>query len=178
MLGCSLISNSLWPHGSSLPGFSVHGILQARILEWVAISYSKGSSQPRDQTYVCCISCTGRWVLYPQHHMGSQFSILCVRKSMLFRTESCQRGKPLSHSLISGHTGRVPSPMRRHCWRAPGKSCGFELCSRRGKAGIEPVTIFHFIPLSPVWQNVSRQELGEVAGEELDLLAEGVKWAR
>ena len=98
-----------------------------------------------------------------------------VRKSMLFRTESCQRGKPLSHSLISGHTGRVPSPLRRHCWRAPGKSCGFELCSRRGRAVIEPVTVFHFLPLSPVWQNVSRQELGEVAGEELDLLAEGVK---
>ena len=68
--------HSLWPHGSSLPGFSVRGILQARILEWVAISYSKGSSQPRDQTYVCCTSCTGRWVLYHQHHMGSQFSTL------------------------------------------------------------------------------------------------------
>jgi len=34
----------------SLPGSSVHGILQARILEWVAISFSRGSSQPRDQT--------------------------------------------------------------------------------------------------------------------------------
>ena len=33
-----------------LPGSSVHGILQARILEWVAVSYSKGSSQPRDRT--------------------------------------------------------------------------------------------------------------------------------
>ena len=36
----------------SLPGFSVHGILQARILEWVTISFSRGSSQPRDQTWV------------------------------------------------------------------------------------------------------------------------------
>ena len=34
----------------SLPGSSVHGLLQARILEWVAISFSRGSSQPRDQT--------------------------------------------------------------------------------------------------------------------------------
>ena len=32
----------------SLPGFSVHGIFQARILEWVAIPFSRGSSQPRD----------------------------------------------------------------------------------------------------------------------------------
>ena len=34
------------------PGSSVHGILQARVLEWVAISFSSGSSQPRDQTQV------------------------------------------------------------------------------------------------------------------------------
>ena len=34
------------------PGSSVHGILQARILEWVAISFSRGSPQPRDQTQV------------------------------------------------------------------------------------------------------------------------------
>ena len=40
----------------SLPGSSVHGILQARILEWVAIPSSRGSSQPRDQTQVSCIA--------------------------------------------------------------------------------------------------------------------------
>ena len=39
----------------SPPGSSVHGILQARILEWAAISSSKGSSRPRDQTHVSCI---------------------------------------------------------------------------------------------------------------------------
>ena len=40
------------PMDCSLPGSSVHGILQARILEWVAISFSRGSSQPRDWTLV------------------------------------------------------------------------------------------------------------------------------
>ena len=40
----------------SPPGSSVHGILQARILEWVAISSSSGSSQLRDQTHVSCIA--------------------------------------------------------------------------------------------------------------------------
>ena len=40
-------------------GFSVHGILQARILEWVAISYSRRASKPRNQTQVSCI--TGRF---------------------------------------------------------------------------------------------------------------------
>ena len=39
----------------SLPGFSVHGILQARTLGWVAISFSKGSSRPRDRTWVSLI---------------------------------------------------------------------------------------------------------------------------
>ena len=47
------------PRDCSLPGFSVHGISQARILEWVAISFSKGASQPRDQTHISCI---GRWI--------------------------------------------------------------------------------------------------------------------
>ena len=40
------------PIDCSLPGSSVHGIFQARILEWIAISFSRGSSQPRDQTRV------------------------------------------------------------------------------------------------------------------------------
>ena len=35
-----------------LPGFSIHGIFQVRVLEWVAISFSRGSSQPRDRTWV------------------------------------------------------------------------------------------------------------------------------
>ena len=38
----------------SSPGISVHGILQARILEWIAIPFSRGTSQPRDQTLVFC----------------------------------------------------------------------------------------------------------------------------
>ena len=44
------------PVDCSPPGSSVHGILQARILEWVAISFSRGSSQPKDSTWVSCIA--------------------------------------------------------------------------------------------------------------------------
>ena len=43
------------------PGSSVHGISQARVLAWVAISFSRASSQSRDWTYICCI---GRQILY------------------------------------------------------------------------------------------------------------------
>ena len=45
-------------------GSSVHGIFQARILEWVAIAYSRGTSWPRDQTCISCVSYIGRQILY------------------------------------------------------------------------------------------------------------------
>ena len=46
----------------SPPGSSVHGLLQARILEWVIMLSSRRSSQPRDQTCIFCVSCIGRWI--------------------------------------------------------------------------------------------------------------------
>ena len=52
------------PVGYCLLGSSVHGIVQARIPEWVAISSSRGSSLPWDQTCVSHISCIGRWIVY------------------------------------------------------------------------------------------------------------------
>ena len=58
---CLTLCNSL--KYCSLPGSAVHGILQARILEWVSISFSRGSFWPEDWTHVSCISCIGRWVL-------------------------------------------------------------------------------------------------------------------
>ena len=65
MLKHLVVSDSLQPLDCSLPGSSVHGISQARILEWVAISSSKGSSHPRDRTHVSYIFCTDSQVLYP-----------------------------------------------------------------------------------------------------------------
>ena len=55
------------PMDTSPPGSSVHEIFPERILERVAISFSRGSSRPRDRTCISCISCiscTGRWILY------------------------------------------------------------------------------------------------------------------
>ena len=56
----------------NLTGFSVHGISQARILEWVAISFSRASSRPRDGI---CISYIGRWILY---HWATREAQVCV----------------------------------------------------------------------------------------------------
>ena len=59
------------PMDCSPPGSSVHGILPARLLEWVAMPSSRGSSWPRDWTCVSYSSCIGRWVLSHSHHLGS-----------------------------------------------------------------------------------------------------------
>ena len=62
---CGLVTKSCLtlcnPMDCNLPGFSVHGILQSRILQWVAISFSRGPFWPRDGTQVSCI---GRRILY------------------------------------------------------------------------------------------------------------------
>ena len=52
------------------PGSSVHGISQVRILEQVAISFSRGSFWPKDQTHISCVSCIGKWSLYHKLHLG------------------------------------------------------------------------------------------------------------
>ena len=55
----------------NLSGSSVHGILQARILNWIAVPSSRGSSQHKDQSSVPHVSSIGRWVLYHYCHLGS-----------------------------------------------------------------------------------------------------------
>ena len=59
------------PMDYSPPGSSVHGILQARILERVAVSFSRGSSRPRDWSFAFCASCIGRAESLPLSYPGS-----------------------------------------------------------------------------------------------------------
>ena len=59
------------PMDCSLPGSSIHGISQARIMQWVAISFSRGSSWPRDQTRVSCIA-------------GRLFTVWATREGLYF----------------------------------------------------------------------------------------------
>ena len=106
------------PLGCSLPGSSVHGILQARILEWVAMPSSRGSSRPRDRTRVSCSSYTGRRVLYP----GGFFAIwetgisvsLCLIPSLScdphtrLRSLLCLSARGLSVPFIITERSMVP----------------------------------------------------------------------
>ena len=95
----------------SPPGSSVHGILQARILEWVAISFSRGSSRPRDQTQVSYIA-GGLFTDSPQ---GSSFQIFkhseCFLLSHFSRVWLCAPAEMAAH--------RLPRP-----WDSPGKNTG------------------------------------------------------
>ena len=67
-VSCSVMSDSCDPMDCSLPGLSIHGILQATVPEWVAISFSRGSSRPRNQTQFSCIA--GRQILYWLNYEG------------------------------------------------------------------------------------------------------------
>ena len=65
----------------SPPGSSVHGVLQARMLEWVAMPSSRASSRPRDQALIFYVSCTGRQVLYHWCHLGDPKSTVLNLKN-------------------------------------------------------------------------------------------------
>ena len=84
---CSVAKSclTLWdPMDCSLPSSSVHGIFQARILEWIAISSSRGSSWLRVWTHVSCISCTGRRILYHWAAREAPWYTNMINSIMLF----------------------------------------------------------------------------------------------
>ena len=74
----------------SLLGSSVHEILQARILEWIAIPFSRGSSQPRDGTQVSCIA--GRFFTSWATREAQDFLLLTFKMILTFKT-----GKEMNH---------------------------------------------------------------------------------
>ena len=97
---------------SSLPCSSVHGILQARMLEWVTISFSRGASWQRDKTHISCI---GRQVFLPLSHQGCptiQFKIflptfqpiiflISVHGTIIHQLVNLERSAPLSPLSLS-----------------------------------------------------------------------------
>ena len=93
------------PMDCSLPGSSVNGIFQGRILEKVAISSSKGSSQPRDGT---CISCIGRWILYTESPVKPKMKItIRERKSGSIKIQRMSSPRALRLTLVDSRQGAV-----------------------------------------------------------------------
>ena len=68
---------------SSLPGSSVHGIFPARILEWIAIYFSRGSSRPKDWTRVSCIACIAG-IFFTNEPLGNLFKKWSTWKKIFF----------------------------------------------------------------------------------------------
>ena len=98
----------------SSPGSSACGILQARILEWVAISYYRASSQPRDRTHISCISCVGTWILYrcamweaPTPHQKKKVQMNSFTKQQ-FWTDPRSETEPASLALEGGFSTAGP----------------------------------------------------------------------
>ena len=96
-----------------LPGSSVHGNLQARILEWVAISYSRGYSPPRDPTQVSCVigGCFTVWAIIPSFSLV-QFSHSVVSDSL--RPHGLQHTRPSCPSPAPGVYSNS-CPLSRWC---------------------------------------------------------------
>ena len=131
---------------SSPPGSSVHGILQARILEWVAISSSKGSSQPRDQTHVSCGFCIARGFFIPELPGKPQWKYqswsmspteidrnvdmwllrLDQNRQCIFHLSDThyQEGWPLSHCCCCLVSKSCPTLWDLSPWDSPGKHTG------------------------------------------------------
>ena len=90
--GCCLVSRLYLtlcnPLGYSPPGSSVHGISQARILEWIAISFSRECSQPRNQTPISCI---GRLILYHWTTREAHVNCTSIEKEIYHRNQSGEK---------------------------------------------------------------------------------------
>ena len=82
------------PMDSNLPGFSVDGIFQAGLLAWIAISFSRGSSQPRDRTWVSCIAD----ISYQLSHQFSPVAQLCP--TLCDPMDCSIPGLPVHHQLL------------------------------------------------------------------------------
>ena len=117
-------------------GSSVHEIFQVRILEWVAISFSKGSSQSRDETCVSCVFCIGRQILYHWITWEASKGDWGL-KNWCFKRQKIKG--PVSKSLDS-ETGTVPFLLhpvgqKQHpdSERSPFSTCEGEVCQKTGK---------------------------------------------
>ena len=114
----------------SLPGSSVLGIFLARILEWVAISFSRGSSWPRDRTHVSCVFCIA----------GGFFTCWAIREALIII---------ISHNSVHGELGQGPVGLAYFCCPFSVASSFATICTRVASAGIIGLTDLAFSKAPP-----------------------------
>ena len=116
------------------PVSSVCGIFQARILEWVAMPSSRGSSRPRDGTLVSCIPCIGRQILYHcdiwKAHLFKSTHVILVPQQMLvavIMNQGCELilwGYCLTdRDTCYGHSGDIEHNWHCALWTIFLKNC-------------------------------------------------------
>ena len=129
------------PVDCSLPGSSVHGILQARILEWIVIPSSWGSSRPKDQTHF--LFCLLHWQMcsFHQCHLGSLrnvYELANFRSSLTILAKSCFLNMSLAfHGMVFLLIGL-------YSWFTGFKKKRFRLVPMQWK-NVETVTDFLFL---------------------------------
>ena len=96
---CPTLSHTM---DCSLPGSSIHGIFQARVLEWVAFSFSRVYSPPRDRTQASSISCINRWVLY---HWVTWETSITKSQYITLATDICHFVQPTPVFLLGKFHG-------------------------------------------------------------------------
>ena len=116
------------------PGSSAHGISQAGVLEWVAVSFSKGYSWPRDWTHV---SCMGRWILYPWA-WGYMYLITFLKSKNILSAETL-----LALSLKDKNCGASVCYPVSECVRHKTRPCPFHLGQYVGTQGIPQITCMY-----------------------------------
>ena len=166
------------------PGKEKHGIFQARILQWVAISFSRGSSQPKDQTRISCVSCIGRWIFFfttePYGKQTRRWVSLCsVIQSCLTLCDPMNCSP--SGSSVHGNVYHSPKSV---CWSpslqcddikgqslweisqvglslengAPVMGLEFLYGEKRAETSFLPTLSLHLcLSPSPVWRQVRKQ---------------------
>ena len=137
---------------------SVHGILQARILEWVAMPSSRGSSRPRDRTLVSCIA--GRFFTTQQLLLFQLFS----------KCEGCMSASVMCHSALSWTVAlQAPVSMdffRQEYWSGlPFLSPGYLL-----NPGVKPMSLAsllagRFFTINAIWEAHSKRWIYHIAGK-------------
>ena len=136
------------PMDCSQPGSSVRGNFQARILEWVSISYSKGTTQPRDWTWVSYVPSTAGVFFTPEpsgklkilwenlnKHVGQQIYIYGFSGSSAGKESACSAGDPGSIPGLERspwRRDRLPTPV---FMGSPGGSDGKESSCKVGDLG-------------------------------------------
>ena len=160
-----VVSDLFHPMDCSPPGFSVHGIFQARMLEWIAISSSRGSSWHRDQTYIPCIYCTAGRFFTPEP-LGKPYSRLIL-------IHSCQILPAVNSIKIWKFYEELEKAMAPYCstlaWKLPWMEEPGRLQSmgslRVGHDWATSLSLFSFMHWRRKWQPTPVFLPGESQGQ-------------